>query len=140
MHWLAGGEAAIARPLRAGDVLPLRNGESISAEPATEFAGGPPSKEGSAIEGAFSPVHNGFYLLRGAGGTESWIAVNTFDDDTSDLSRVATTATLAGAPEEIARPYRAGFLRAWPPWVYLAAAALFLSALEWMLYHRRRTE
>jgi Ca-activated chloride channel homolog len=140
VQWLAGGESAVARTLRAGEVLALRAGESIRPEDMTSIKNGALSKPAPSVEGAFAPRQNGFYLLRDAGGAESWLAVNTFDDDTSNLSRAATNAALPGGTEEMARPLGANMFRAWPPWIYLAAAALFLSALEWILYHRRRTE
>jgi Aerotolerance regulator N-terminal/von Willebrand factor type A domain len=140
VHWLAGGETAAVRPLRAGEVLLLRPGESISPEPSTSTAGADLSTPAMGGEGAFAPVRNGFYLLRDSAGAESWVAVNTFDDDTSNASRVARSATLASGSDVTELPQRTNFFRAWPPWVYLAAAALFLSTLEWMLYHRRQTE
>jgi hypothetical protein len=140
VQWLSGGEAAASRPVRAGDALSLRAGESIITNPETQAVGEASAKPALTGEGAFSPVRNGFYRLKDGTGAESWIAVNTFDDDTSNLSRAATTTTLGGDSEVAAVPYSMSFFRAWPPWIYLAVAALFLSALEWWLYHRRRTE
>ena len=140
VQWLAGGESGITRPLLAGQALTLRAGESVAAEPFTDPASASARMPGPAIEGAFAPARNGFYLLRAASGADSWIAVNTFDDDTSNLSQTASSAVLPGSGGASAVTFRAGLLPAWPPWVYLAAAALFLSALEWILYHRRRTE
>ncbi len=140
VQWLAGGDAALGRPLRAGEVLALRAGESMSREPITSIAGGTASAPAARVEAIFAPARNGFYLRRDASGAESWIAVNTFDDNTSNLSRQATSIARPAGSGEPAISHRVGFFRAWPPWVYLAGAALFLSALEWMLYHRRRTE
>ncbi len=140
VQWLAGGDATPSRTLRAGEALALRAGESVGREPATTVPGGSASAPAERVEAVFAPARNGFYLRRDAAGSESWIAVNTFDDATSDLSRQATTADRLAGPAEAVASYRVGFFRGWPPWVYLAGAALFLSALEWMLYHRRRTE
>ncbi|OAI42373.1 hypothetical protein AYO41_01005 [Verrucomicrobia bacterium SCGC AG-212-E04] len=140
VQWLAGGDSTGLNALRAGETLRLRPGESVEnrprANPTTEITG----VQRLSGEGAFAATRNGFHLRRDAAGVESWLAVNTFDDDTSNLSRAAASATFAGGADGVATSYRGSVFRAWPPWVYLAALALFLSALEWLLYHRRRTE
>jgi hypothetical protein len=64
------------------------------------------------------------------------VAVNTFSEAESDL-RGATTPTGAGPTLPEVSLTR---LANWPLWQYLAAAALALFAVEWWLFHRRRTE
>ncbi len=140
VQWLAGGEAASVNALQSGETLRLRAGESVDASPRTQPADGTAVSPSTASGAAFAPTRNGFYLRRDAAGTESWIAVNTFDDDTANLTRAATSASFADGGDGVATSYRGSILRAWPPWVYLAVIALGLSALEWMLYQRRRTE
>jgi hypothetical protein len=83
----------------------------------------------------FQPLVNGFYEWQTHDGTR-WLAVNTFSEAESDL-RIANTPSSAGlALPAVSLARFAG----WPLWQYLAAAALLLFALEWWLFHRRRTE
>ena len=140
VHWLAGGEATNPNALRAGESLRLRAGETVEGTPRTSPAAASNTVQMAGGEGVFAPSRNGFYLRRDAAGLESWLAVNTFDDDTTNLAQAASSGTFAGGGEGVTTSHRSSLLRAWPPWVYLAAIALVVSALEWMLYHRRRTE
>ena len=140
VHWLAGVEMRSGSAVRAGEVMRLKTGDMVENAPLTAVTDVAAGSVISRVEGAFAPTRNGFYLRRNAAGAESWIAVNTFDDSTSNLAQTASTATVAGDAVSVITPNHGSFLRAWPPWVYLAIAALFLSACEWLLYHRRRTE
>ncbi len=140
VQWLAGGETTSLNAIRAGETLRLRPGESVETTPRTTPTTEIANAQTVGGDGAFAPSRNGFYLRRDAAGLEAWIAVNTFDDDTANLSQAASSATFAGGGDGVATTYRGSFLRAWPPWVYLTVIALCISALEWMLYHRRRTE
>ena len=90
--------------------------------------------------GVFQLYRNGFYLRRGADGTDAWIAVNTGDRTMSALNApgVASSSVPAPAAARFAGWWEAA--RVWPPWVYFALVALTLCALEWWGFHRRRTE
>ncbi len=141
VHWLAGGEPTNLNALRSGESLRLRAGETVEGTPRISPAEASNTRSPTASgDGAFAPSRNGFYLRRDAAGVESWLAVNTFDDDTANLTQTASSKTFSAGAEGVTTSQRSRFSLAWPPWVYLAAIALFLSALEWMLYHRRRTE
>lgn len=140
VHWLAGGDATSVNALRAGETMRLPAGESVDIRPRIKPADAITDSASLNARAAFAPTQNGFYLRRDATGGEWWIAVNTFDDDTANLSQVGTSATFADGGDGVASPHRGSIFRAWPPWVYLAVIALALSAVEWMLFHRRRTE
>lgn len=140
VQWLAGDESTSVNTLQAGETMRLREGETVEVTPRIKPTGPLADSASLNTRATFAPTRNGFYLRRDAAGLESWIAVNTFHDDTANLSQVATSATFADGGDGIATSHGGSVLRAWPPWVYLAAIALGLSALEWMLYHRRRTE
>ena len=135
VHWLAGEQTAEMPAALAGATIPLAANESISAEP--EFPGNPPSKGKPAQlrNGFFQPMRNGFYQMNRADGPH-WLAVNTFDAAESDLR--APDAPPDEAPRLSLLPF--ANLASWPIWQYLAIAAFALFALEWWLFHRRRTE
>jgi hypothetical protein len=136
LQWLAGGSADAALSTIAGETLQLASGDSLQPEPFTDPAAALPELTGSGISGFFQPMRNGFYRIQSAGKT-SWLAVNTFTEAESDL-RAASSA-----PSESSSHFPAVSLAsagAWPLWQYLALAALLLFALEWWLFHRRRTE
>lgn len=140
VHWLAGADAAGGNAVRAGEAVRLKPGDTIETTPRfveSDLSAIPAAR---ASGGVFTPMRNGFYLRRKAAGAESWIAVNTFDEETSNLGPAAASATLTGRSTTVSETPGGSFVHAWPPWVYLALAALFLSACEWLLYHRRRTE
>jgi hypothetical protein len=136
LHWLAGEESAPVLGRRAGETLPLAAGESVRAEPETPWktaaADAPKAPEQHTL---FQPLTNGFYEWQTPGASH-WLAVNTFSEAESDL-RLAN-APAASALELPSIPLAR--LTGWPLWQYLAAAALLLFALEWWLFHRRRTE
>lgn len=132
LEWLAGGTEEVAPALRTGETLSLAPDQAITLRPAKEEEMAEPS--GEFISGFFRPLRQGFYERRGS--RTDWIAVNMFAEAESDLRagiapppRVRTRwmQTLAGAAT-------------WPFWRYLALAALTLLAIEWSLFHRRRTE
>lgn len=133
LRWLAGETGEAATALRAGTVIALAEGESISAVPAQEAAA---ARSATRLRGpATLPLtRNGFYLRSDAQGQESWLAVCSLDGGRSNL-RPSVPAGVA-PPPPLAVPARL----AWPPWMLLATAALALSLMEWFLYHRRRTE
>jgi hypothetical protein len=95
----------------------------------------PQAAKAPAVHTLFQPLANGFYDWQTQNG-QRWLAVNTFSTAESDL-RAAGTPT--SAPIELPTVSLAR-LAGWPLWQYLAAAALLLFALEWWLFHRRRTE
>jgi hypothetical protein len=121
---------------RAGDALPLAVGESVKLDPQSPWKKAVPASSSPAVaRDVFDPLTNGFYEMETRNGTH-WLAVNTFNEGESDLRGAAPAAgTNLSLPEiSLAR------VADWPLWQYLAAAALLLFALEWWLFHRRRTE
>jgi hypothetical protein len=118
LHWLAAATPEPLPPLRCGDTLPLAAEESVPLDPP--------------VTGFFQPLHNGFYPLARAGRTE-WLAVNTAAEAESDLRGMENA-------ENHAAQLPAGSHFGWPLWRYLVLAALALTAGEWALFHRRRTE
>ncbi|MEP6669894.1 MAG: VWA domain-containing protein [Chthoniobacter sp.] len=136
IHWLVGEEAAPVLSRRAGEALPLAAGESVQMEPQTPWKkDAPAAAKSPAAHTLFQPLANGFYEWQ-THDSKRWLAVNTFSEAESDL-RVASPATSASIPLPAITLAR---LAGWPLWQYLAAAALLLFALEWWLFHRRRTE
>lgn len=136
LHWLAGETAAPIFARHAGDSLPLLEGESVQPEPQTPWKPATQPSTAAPIREIFQPLINGFYRLETRDGAR-WLAVNTFREGESDLRSGATTPTVAvPALPMISLARFAG----WPLWQYLAAAAFALLALEWWLFHRRRTE
>lgn len=121
LQWLAGERSPTPRALRAGEVLLLAKGETVELNHAP-------------ISDVFQPRKNGFIPIR-AGGDGSWMAVNTFDENESDLRFTAAPRAVARAPfPAFAR------LATSPGWVLLALTAFALFAAEWWLFHLRRTE
>ena len=133
LQWLAGETEDSLTAIRAGETTILRQDETVAAEPQTvpALAGG----LSDSRPGVFQPVENGFYARQTPAGT-TWTAVNTFSDAESDLAPGSANA----APTPSSRVSELALLNSWPLWQYLALAALLLSALEWRLFHRRRTE
>ncbi len=133
LHWLAGEESTPILSRRAGDSIPLTAGETIPLDPQTPWK--KPATSPAVTHDIFEPLSNGFYQVQTPQGSH-WLAVNTFSDSESDLRLPQVPAS--------ARPSLPGVsfarLTSWPLWQYLAAAALLLFALEWWLFHRRRTE
>jgi hypothetical protein len=121
LHWLAASAPDPLPPLRCGDVLPLSPGEAVNTEPpATAF---------------FQPLRNGFYPLVRESRTQ-WLAVNTAAEAESDLRTASSSKESPVSAPAADLPFFPG----WPIWRYLALAALALTAGEWALFHRRRTE
>jgi hypothetical protein len=140
LQWLAGASVVESPNLRAGELLPLDTGTTATLPP--ERPGGA-TLSGPAQEerGEIRPLQNGFYRLR-AGGNERWVAVNTAAEAESDLRAGASTgssSTSATSALGTALLKRVTF-SGWPAWQILAFAALALFAMEWWLFHRRRTE
>ena len=136
IHWLAGEQTAEMPGALAGATIPLAAGESIATEP--EFPGAAASKAEPKMKmrsGFFQPLLNGFYKIDRPDGAH-WLAVNTFDPAESDLR--APDAPLDESPRLSLLPL--ANLASWPIWQYLAIAAFTLFAIEWRLFHRRRTE
>jgi hypothetical protein len=135
LHWLTGDETTPILSRRAGEALPLAAGESVRIDPQSPWKKDVNPASAPVARTLFEPLVNGFYEWQTREGPR-WLAVNTFSEAESDL-RAVTTPSGAGLtlPEvSLAR------LADWPLWQYLAAAALALFALEWWLFHRRRTE
>lgn len=136
IHWLAGEETAPILSRRAGETLPLAAGETVLTEPQNPWKKeSPASAKGSLAQSLFQPLTNGFYAWQTHDGTR-WLAVNTFSEAESDLRKAGTSASAGLTLPTVSLARVAG----WPLWQYLAAAALLLFALEWWLFHRRRTE
>jgi hypothetical protein len=121
VHWLADAREITGRSLRAGEVLALSESEQIVEPPAKGF---------------FQPLRNGFYECQRDAQRE-WIAVNTFDDQESNLQHARQ---VTDAPGAVAMPPILSSFASWPIWRWLALGALALFTAEWSLFHRRRTE
>lgn len=136
LQWLSGESDEAPLALSAGESLALAADESIDAAPAAET--GPAVVDPPRSSGVFKPLRQGFYERHRAIGAD-WIAVNTFSESESDL-RVGESG--ARSPEKVLSnrtpPLRE--LAGWPFWRYLALGAVALIAVEWSLFHRRRTE
>jgi hypothetical protein len=133
LQWLA-GEANEAPPaIAAGEALVLGPAESVATEPLTSPDAAPPQ---SFAGGFFQPLRQGYYQRMRPGGSD-WIAVNAFSETESDL-RNARPGPSAAHPSWV--PVSLARAAGWPLWRYLALAAFALLAMEWHLFHRRRTE
>ena len=122
---------------KAGEPLALEPGETVEPQSGTDLPTSAAMAQGT--DTLFLPLKNGFYARMNASGDDRWIAVNTFDPAESDLRQPP------GRSVTFAREHFSGwrvFLHfgVWPPWQYLTLSALGLFALEWWLFHRRRTE
>lgn len=136
LAWLtARGDPAADASVRAGDSVPLPPGEMVWTRPQRSFAPLPPTiRPAEWRRDLWQPAGAGFYLCRTANGPERWIAVNPGDREMSALNGVGPRQT------EAARNLTPVRLPVWPPWIYLALAALALCLGEWWSFHRRRTE
>lgn len=136
LHWLVGDEAVSVLNRRAGEPLPLAAGENVQIEPQNPWKKQTPGTPKPPVaHDLFQPLTNGFYAWQTRDG-QRWLAVNTFSEAESNL-RMANPSTGSGITLPSVSLTR---LAGWPLWQYLAAAALLLFALEWWLFHRRRTE
>jgi hypothetical protein len=93
-------------------------------------------KEGRAV---YLGEEAGFYKLSAGSGTE---AVNSeFAANLSDLaeSRITPAAELAIGTQKAASVSMGAPVSTREVWVYLLAAVLALSVIEWITYHRRVT-
>jgi hypothetical protein len=126
----------------AGEIIDLPGSAALSG-PSQLLDKKPASPPGTASAAAaaagytFQPMRNGFYTVR-SGGTDGWMAVNTFDARESDLGSILLTPQMAESPALASS--LAAFTTGWPLWRYLALAAIALLCIEWWLFHRRRTE
>jgi hypothetical protein len=127
LQWLAGDKSRDGLALRAGQMMELALDETVTKAS---------NETKPRVTNVFRPMHNGFYTTE-RNGKRSWIAVNTFSDEESDLR--GANANKRVAPARLPS-HAAAALRAWPPWIYLTLIALALFSLEWWLYHRRHTE
>ncbi len=140
LQWLAGSPEERPLQIRAGEPLSLAPQQTASLRPQTTPPAltAPPSASAPAqderVHALLRPLHNGYYRIDDPAGS-SWLAVNTFDPAESDFSHIpaASTAPWNFTQSVAASPWMT-------PWRLLALAALLLSALEWALFHRRRTE
>ncbi len=164
--WLGGsdepapGDLSDTAGLKAGETLRLAVGETLWTVPQHAYQALPgniPPVELLTGPSIFQPSQNGFYLRRSADGTAHWLAVNTFDRQVSAINGppAAAGAQPEGVNKGVPLENRTGSMQAagprlltgwweavrvWPPWFYLAFAALTLCTLEWWGFHRRRTE
>ena len=144
LDWLSGERTESAPTLAAGEVFTLPPGASIVPTPLTA----PPSARDAqpqSVTGFFQPLRNGFYEIADAD-SKRWLAVNTFSAAESDLRSGARTAesdsrtSNATAQPSSAHTSLLAALHALPPWRWLALAAFALILVEWLLFHRRKTE
>ena len=135
LHWLAGDESVAITSRRAGETLALLPGETLASEPQTPWKTSAKPNDTPVVSELFQPLANGFYQLNTPDGAR-WLAVNTFSEAESDL-RGASAPTSSAPTLPIVSLAQ---VASWPLWQYLAAAAFALLALEWWLFHRRRTE
>ena len=135
LHWLAGEEVSPVLSKRAGETVQLASNESIQSEPQNPWQKDAKPASNAFVHELFQPLTNGFYQWQTRDGPR-WLAVNTFSEEESDL-RIANAP--AASSSTLPMVSLATFA-SWPLWQYLAAAALLLFALEWWLFHRRRTE
>lgn len=135
LHWLAGEEVSPVLSKRAGETVPLAAEESMASEPQNPWKKEAKPAAPVFVRAFFQPLANGFYQWQTRDGTR-WLAVNTFSEAESDLR--SASAPVAANPT-LPMVSLATFA-SWPLWQYLAAAGLLLFALEWWLFHRRRTE
>ena len=134
VQWLAGERTDLLPVLSAGEVFQIPSGRSVVPTPLTAPPGVRAAAPQPSVAGFFQPLRNGFYQVTGDGPAR-WIAVNTFSAAESDLR--ATGGSKAPAAT---LPFSASVLHGWPPWQWLALAALVLLVAEWWLFHRRKTE
>lgn len=135
LHWLAGEESVAITSRRAGETLPLLAGETVSTEPQSPWKAPAKTDAAPVARELFQPLTNGFYQIDSPDGAR-WLAVNTFSEAESDLRGASTPTSSAPNLPVVSLAQVAS----WPLWQYLAAAAFALFALEWWLFHRRRTE
>jgi hypothetical protein len=133
IQWLAGERAESSPVLAAGDMIQIPPGKSVAPTPLTSPLARTADRQ-DLVTGFFQPLRNGFYQMTGDAPV-GWIAVNTFSAAESDL-RVAGGSNAPAA----SLPFSAGAFHGWPPWQWLALAALVLIVAEWWLFHRRKTE
>ncbi len=136
VQWLAGDAVETPHAFLAGETISLGAGETIWTEPQMKFIRDLKPDPAQMARDFFVPLRSGFYLQPSESGTR-WVAVNTFSEAEADLRSTAATPT-AALPSLPSLSLAA--VGGWPPWVYLALAALALFTFEWWLFHRRRTE
>ena len=134
VQWLAGERTDLLPVLSAGEVFQIPSGMRVVPKPVTAPPGVRAAAPQPSVAGFFQPLHNGFYQVTGDGPAR-WIAVNTFSAAESDLRAAAGS----NAPVAML-PFSAGVFHGWPPWQWLALAAVVLLVAEWWLFDRRKTE
>jgi hypothetical protein len=129
--------AALGLDLSATD-LPLRIAFPLLVTNTVHWLAGGTAKAPVAFRaGEGGMVKNGFFPIDHDGRTE-WIAVNTFDENESDLSGPSASASAPIVSSSLRNALTP--MLTWPLWRYLAIGDLALFTLEWSLFHRRRTE
>ncbi len=136
INWLSGESAPPPALLRAGETLPLAANQTVWTKPQTEMGSGLAAPPNELAHGFFQPLHQGYYLLDQPTG-QTWIAVNTFSEEESNLWAHSKAAPAAN-PQPVLRRWTP--LTHWAPWQLLALAAIVLSCMEWWFFHRRQTE
>ena len=139
LDWLSGEHTESAPSLVTGEVLALPSGSIVASNPLTAAPGPRDLPPQTNVTVLFQPLRNGFYQIADAD-SKHWIAVNTFNAAESDLrgsgerNASATTATVSALPASLSG------LRGLPPWQWLALTAFVRLTVEWLLFHRRKTE
>lgn len=135
LRWLAGREtplAADAHAAKAGRIAAIGPDQAAWPEPVIGTAPTGAGADASRwVHGAFRPLHNGFYLLRGSAGYR-WLAVNRFDAAEADPMAWGRPPPDGVAAAAAAR----GAWRGGEPAVWLVLAAGALALIEWWLFHR----
>ena len=145
VHWLAGTDSEVPGAVACGQAVTLAPGETAQREPEQGAGERNPAslaavKPSAGVKGSMQPLRNGFYRIdasAGQGESHRWLAVNTADDDESNLQSASAAPAapehfeMAGALLEAA----GGSL-----WRWFALAATVLLSAEWWLFHRRKTE
>lgn len=134
VQWLAGERTDSLPVLTAGEVYQIPSGKGVAPMPLTAPPGSRAPELQAVLTGFFQPLRNGFCQVTGDGPAR-WIAVNTFSAAESDLR-----AGGGGNMRTAAQPVAVNVFNGWPPWQWLALAALVLLVAEWWLFHRRKTE
>ena len=134
IQWLAGDRTDSLPVLTAGEVFQIPAGKSVAPTPLTSPPGARIAEPQTSVTGFFQPLRNGFHQVTGDGPAR-WIAVNTFSAAESDLRTSGGSNTPTAT-----QPMSVNVFHGWPPWQWLALAALVLIVAEWWLFHRRKTE
>jgi hypothetical protein len=138
IHYFVEDDASYLSSYRTGEAWRIPTSSDAAVAWVKDPSGAEheiPVKEGRA---ALFGEHAGFYQLRVAKNDASPVsfAANLADPDESRITPVKDLGLRAERPRAVG-VLSVGARR--EPWVLLAAAAVLLSTLEWLGYHRRVT-